>query len=116
MLWDNPVHRVSSYTSEASRGDGGGTTLTFTLAQAAIPCLINTSSASEVELFAQQGIRVTHTVSFKATALTTALSRGMKLVADDNSASYHVKGIRTGRGSPLGTIPAFVYADCEEQL
>lgn len=114
MLWDNPEHRVTSYTLTTARDSGGGTTNTFTSAQASIPCQINTASASEVELYAQQGIRVTHTVSFKSSTLTTALVRGMKLVTDDTSASLHIQGIRKGRA--FRSIPAFVYADCVEQL
>lgn len=113
-LWSNPPHRASTYTVASSRDDGGGVALTYTLAQSAVPCSINTASASTVERFAQEGITVTHTVAFLSSALTTALTRGMKLVADDTSKSYHVRGIRQGRA--YGSVPAFVYADVEEQL
>lgn len=114
MIWNNPPHRVTSYTLTTARDAGGGTANTFTAAQSAIPCLINTSSANEVELYASQNIRVTHTVAIKSSVLTTAITRGMKVVADDNSASYHVKGIRSGRA--FRTIPAFTYLDVEQIL
>ena len=113
-LWENPPHAVSSYTSDVSRDGGGGTQLVFTLAQSAIPCSINTASASTISLYAQSAIRVTHTVAFLASAVTTALTPGMKLVADDTSDSYHIGGIRKGRA--YGSIPAFVYADCDQIL
>lgn len=113
-LFDNPPHAVSTYTGAPTRDGGGGTTLTYTLAQAAVPCSINTASASERELFLQDGIVVTHTVAFLAAALTTPLARGMKLVAGDTSATFHVKGISAGRA--YGGVPAFTYAYCEQQL
>lgn len=114
MLYDSPTHAVTSYTLATARDAGGGTTYTYSSAQAAIPCIINTASASTQELFAQQGIRVTHTVAFLASAVTTTLVRGMKLVADDTSVSLHVEGIRQGRA--YGNIPAMVYADCSQIL
>lgn len=113
-LHDNPPHSVATYSVESSEDDGGGVTLTYTVAQSGVACSINTAGASTVELFAQDGIRVTHTVAFLSSVLTTDLTRGMKLVATDTSAAYHVKGIRLGRS--YGRIPAFVYADVEEQL
>lgn len=113
-LYDNPPHAVNTYTVASTQDTGGGTGLTYTLAQSSVPCSINTSSSSERELFAQQGIVVTHRVAFLSSVLTTPLTRGMKLVATDNSASYHVRGISTGRA--YGNVKAFTYADCEEQL
>lgn len=113
-LHDSPPHLVSTYTLTVARDGGGGTARTYTLAQSAVPASVNTASASEQERFSQMGIFVTHTVAFLASALTTALTRGMKLVADDTSATFHVRGISTGRS--YGSIPAFVYAYCEEQL
>jgi hypothetical protein len=109
-----PPHSVTTYTVSVSRDAGGGTSLSYSSAQAAVPCSINTASASEREIFAQQGIVVTHTVGFLASVLTTALTRGMKLVTSDTSESYHVRGISKGRA--YGNIPAFVYAYCEQQL
>lgn len=113
MLYDSPTHSVTSYSLSTARESGGaGTAYTYTSAQSAVPCIVNTASASTQELFAQQGIRVTHTVSFLASALTTTLTRGMKLVADDTGVSLHVEGIRQGRA--YGNIPALVYADCSQ--
>lgn len=113
-LYDNLPHRVTSHTVTSSTDAGGGVTLSYTSAQAAIPCSINTARAAEVAQYSQQQIRVTHTVAFLASALTTALTRGMKLIADDTAKSFHIHGIRTGRG--YGSIPAFTYAECEELL
>lgn len=113
-LHDDPPHSVNTYTVVSSADNGGGTTLTYTLAQSAVPCSINTASANEQQLFAQQGIVVTHTVGFLASKLTTELTRGMKLVTADRSESYHVRGISKGRD--YGSIPTFVYAYCEQQL
>lgn len=113
-LYDSPPHRVATYSVTAARDAGGGETLTYTLVQSGVPASISTASAATQELFAQQGIRVSLTAAFLASVLTTALTRGMKLVAADSGASFHVEGIRTGRA--YGPIPAFVYADCSELL
>lgn len=113
-LFDDPPHSVSTYTVASTRDAGGGTTLTYTLAQTACPCSINTASATEREIFAQQGIVVSHTVAFLAATLTTPLTRGMKLVATDTGATFHVRGISAGR--EYGSIPAFTYAACEQIL
>lgn len=112
MLYTNPRHRVSSYTVSSSRDAGGGTELTYTLAQAAIPCSINTASASTVQLYMQSNIRVSVTVGFLASTLTTTLTPGMKLVSDDTSETLRIEGIRQGRAAPNNSIPALVYADC----
>lgn len=114
MLYDDPPHRVTVYSSTSGADAGGGVQLTYTAGQSAVPCLINTASSNEAALFAQQGITVSHTVSFLSSALTTALARGMKLVSDDDGASYHVEGIRQGRA--VGGIPALVYAQCRQLL
>lgn len=111
-LHDNPPHLCTSYTVVSGVDAGGGVSLTYSSAQADIPCSINTASSSERELFAQQGQVVTHTVGFLTSALTTALTRGMKLVTSD-SITLHVKGISAGRA--YGSIPAFTYAYCESQ-
>jgi molybdopterin synthase catalytic subunit len=114
-LHDNPPHRVTTYTSVTDNDDGGGgTALTFTTAQSALPCSIDTASASERELFAQQGIVVTHKIGILTSAITTAIVRGMKVVTDDRSESYHVRGISAGRS--YGSIPAFTYLFCEMQV
>ncbi len=113
-LHDNPPHAVDTYTCASGTDAGGGTGLTFTLAQSGVACSINTANSSEVEKFAQMGQVVTHTVAFLTSVLTTPLTRGMKLVTSDRGESYHVKGISPGRA--YGSIPPFTYAYCEQQL
>ncbi len=113
-LHSNPPHRSSTYSQATSRDAGGGVASAYTLVQAAIPTSINSASSSTQEMYGQQGIRCTHTCAYLASKLTTPLTRGMKIVADDTSESYHVVGIRLGRS--YGSIPAFLYADCEQIL
>lgn len=113
-LFDAPPHAVATYSVDTSRDAGGGETLAYTLVQSAVPCSINTASAATQELFAQQGIRVSHTVAFLSSALTTAVTRGFKLVAADTGASFKVEGIRAGRA--YGRVPALLYCDCSELL
>lgn len=113
-LWDNPPHRVTVYTGAASRDLGGGTKITYSAGQAAVPCSINTAGATEVEFYARQDILVSHTVAFLASTLTTVLVEGMKLVTDDRSESFEIVGIRRGRA--YGSIPALFYADCRQAL
>lgn len=113
-LYDSPEHRVTTYSLASGRDAGGGNTAAYTAVDSAVPCTINTASASTVEKYAQDQIQVSHTVSFLLAALATPLTRGMKLVAADSSASFHVEGIRTGRAQ--GSIPALLYADCREIL
>lgn len=113
-IYDNPPHRVSVFGLTTGTS-GGAATHAFAAGQTAVPCLISTASASEAMVYAQRGnIRVTHCVSFKASALTAALTPGSKLVADDTGVNYHVHGTRRGR--QMGNIPALDYADCEELL
>lgn len=112
-LFDNPPHSCSTYTVVSSTDTGGGAALTYTLAQSAVPCSVNTASANTVALYDQQQIRVSHTVGFLSSVLTTALTRGMKLVASEGG-TFRVEGIRTGRA--YGGIPAFTYADVSELL
>ncbi len=113
-LHDNPPHRASHYTSASTTDAGGGTGSDFTLAQSAVPVSINTATSSERELFAQQGMVVTHTLGILASKLTTIPQRGDKFVTDDRGESFHVRGISYGR--QYGNIPAFVYLACEQQL
>ena len=112
-LHDNPPHACTLSRPTASRDGGGGTALTYATLQASVPCSIDTASASERELFAQQGMVVTHTVGILTSKLTTAPARGDK-AADPDGNSYHVHGISRGRA--YGGIPAFTYLHCEEQL
>ena len=113
-LHDNPPHRVTTYTVASSRDTGGGTTLSYTAADSALPCSIDTAGASERETFGQQGIVVTHKIGILTSAITTAVVRGMKVVTDDRSESYHVRGVSAGRS--YGSIPAFTYLFCEMQV
>lgn len=114
MLWDNPPHRISTYSVVSGTDPGGGNTSAFTLAQSGVKCLINTASSSTRDLYARDEITVTHTIGIKSALLTTAITPGMKAVATDTNANYHVKGIRNGRAA-VG-LPAFTYLDCEELL
>lgn len=113
-LFANPPHACDVYTVSDSRDAGGGTQLTYTLAQAGVPCSINTADAATREQFAQRGIFVTHTVAFLSESLTATPGRGVKLVAADTGASFQVQGISGGRA--YGGVPAFTYLHCEEQL
>lgn len=115
-LYTNPRHRCSTYTSEPARDGGGGTQLDYTLAQSAIPCSINMASATTIRLYGQSNIVVSHTIGFLGSTITTDLTPGMKIVADDNSASFLIQGIRKGRAAPNNSIPALTYADCSELL
>jgi hypothetical protein len=113
-LHDNPRHRASLYSVASGTDNGGGTTLAYTLAQSAIAVSINTASASTQELFAQQNIVVTHTIGVLTSKLTSTPQRGWKVVV--GSAAYHIEGIRSGRASPNGTIPALLYLQVRELL
>ncbi len=113
-LHDNPPHRITTYTVAPSRDAGGGTVLTYTAAQSALPCSIDTASASEQLMFGQQGMLVTHKIGILTSAITTAVTRGMKAVADDTGLAFHVEGIAAGRA--YGTIPAFTYLFCSQVL
>lgn len=110
-LWENAPHSVDTHSVTSGADDGGGVELTYTVAQSSVRCSINTVSAAEQLRYAQMQIFVTHTVAFLSSDLTTALTKGMKLVATDTSESYHIRGIRKGRA--YGSVPALTYADCE---
>jgi hypothetical protein len=112
-LFSNPHHTCTTYGLASGTDSGGGTSHSYTAAQSSVPCEISTASASTVELYAQQNIRVSHTVAFLSSKLTTAIVRGMK-IADTSGRNFHIEGIRTGRAA--GNVPAFTYADCTEIL
>lgn len=112
-LYDDPPHRVNVFTTTSATEAGGGVAIIYVAGQTSIPASINTASASEVELFAVQGLQVSHTVAILSSALTTPIVRGMKLT-DESGLSYHVEGIRSGRA--YGNIPAFTYVQCREIL
>lgn len=114
-LYDRPPpHRITLKSVTSGTDEGGGVTLTYTTAQSAVPCSINTASSSERALFAQMGIVVTHTIAMLASVLTTVPQRGWKATTDDRAESFHVRGIRHGRA--YGSIPSFVMLDCEQIL
>jgi hypothetical protein len=113
MLPDDPPHRCTSYSVATARDTGGGTTITYTLAQADIPCSINTLSSATQREYGQDQVTVTHCVGVLAAYLTTPITRGMKLV-DDRGSTYRVEGIRLGRA--YGGISQLFYADCVEIL
>jgi hypothetical protein len=118
ILWDRPAHRCALYSVASSRDGGGGTTLTYTLEQSAIPCSVNTSGANETDLFGQTNQAVTHTVGIRSDALTVTPAPGWKIVVTDLSVSLHVEGIRRGRTPPSGLLllPAMYYFSCRELL
>ena len=113
-LHDSPPHAVTLHSATSSTDAGGGVGITYTSAQSAVGCSIATASSDVRELFAQSGIVVTHTIAFLASALTTVPLRGWTAITDDRSESFHIRGIRYGRS--YGSIPSFVYLDCEQQL
>jgi hypothetical protein len=114
MIWDNPTHRITLQSVASGSDTGAGVSLTYSTEQSNVPALINTASATERELFAQQGMICTHTIGLLASALTSIPERGWKVMTDDRSESFHVLGIRHGRR--FMQIPSFVYLDCEQQL
>lgn len=91
-------------------------TLTFSLAQSAIPCSIDTMSSSEREMFAQQGMIVSHRVGIRSELLSTAVKRDDQFRPDDTGAIYTIRGISAGRAYAELGIPAFTYLMCDEQL
>lgn len=112
-LYDSYPHVCNLFTSDASRDAGGGTVVTYTAGQSAVPCSINTVSASEAERFAQMGLEVSHVIAILSSTLTTAVARGMK-VTDSAGLSYHVEGIRAGRA--YNGIPALTYLQVRQIL
>lgn len=116
MLYDDCPHSVSLYSSENANDSSGGVVETFTLVQAACPCLINTTSANMQLVYAQNQIRVTDTIGILSSVLTATPKPGWKAIADDTGQTFIVKGIRSGRVSALGTIPPLTYLDVESWL
>ncbi len=115
-IYNHPPHRCTILGPPTATTDSsGGEVIAWpTTRQAAVPCIINTASASEQMLFAQQGIAVSHTISILSASLTSAVARGDKVTADDSGASYHIEGIRAGRA--MGGVPAFTYLQVREML
>lgn len=116
MLYDNPPHRVTLYSSQDANDSGGGQVTTYTLAQSACPCLINMTSANTQQVYAQRQIKVTETIGILSSTLTSTPQPGWKVVADDTGRTAIVQGIRSGRVSALGTIPPLTYLDVDKWL
>lgn len=113
MLYDNPPHLIALYSSVNARDSAGGTVVTYTLVQDDVPCLINTTSANMQLVYAQQQIRVTDTIGILSATLDSTPQPGWKAVADDTGQTFIIRGIRSGRASGMGTIPALTYLDTE---
>lgn len=113
-LFDAPPHTCTILGPPTiTRDDGGGTVVTHsTTRQADVPCSINLSSSSERELFAQQGITVTHRIGVRTSTLSSAVARGDKVTV--GGLSYLIRGISAGQA--YGGIPALTYLDVEQQL
>lgn len=114
MLWHRPPHRVSVLRPIAGRDSGGGTTVSYTTVQSAVPCSISSLDSDEIARFAMADVRVTHTVAVAAAYLSVTVMPGDVLVADDTGDRYRIQGLRRGRA--YGHIPAMVYATCEQIL
>ncbi len=113
-LYDNPPHRITVQSVASGTDAGGGVTLSTTTVQTGLKCSINTTGSSERELFAQEGITVTHRVAVLSSLLTAPIQRGWQIVAEDTGATFLVQGISRGRA--YGRIPSFTYLDVSEQL
>ena len=87
-LMDNPPHSADIYQPSSGTDAGGGTSLVYSLRTAGVKGILNRASSSEREMYAQQGLTVSHT--FVQPGETTA-QRGDKLVY--GSRSLHIVGI-----------------------
>ncbi len=108
-LFDSPPHRCTIHGPQTStRDSAGGTVITWpTVRQADVPCSINTGAGSQVLVFAQLGLTITHTVAFLASVLTDGVHRGDKITKDSTGDTYFVEGI--ANGDEYNGVPAFVY-------
>lgn len=115
-LHDNPPHRATiKGPPTTTRDAGGGETVTWpTTRQSALKCSINTLSGREVEMFAQMGLTVSHRLGCLTSILSSAVSRGDQVVADDTSAVYKVESIERGRS--YGNTPSYTYLALNEIL
>jgi hypothetical protein len=113
-LFDNPPHRVSLSRGPTSEDSAGGVNIDYTIAQADIPCIINTASASTVQMYAQEQMPVSMTIGIKSSVLATTPQPGWKATTDDTGRTAKIVGIRSGR--PMGTIPALTYLDVSQFL
>lgn len=99
-LYDNPPFTVTIYALKTSQDDGGGTQNDYSTVRAAnVAGILNSTSSSEKEMFAQMGMTVDATFVQYG---TTAAQRGDKLVYNGNS--YHIRGINSN--DAMGNIPA----------
>ena len=111
-LFDTPPDSAHLDTLASTTDSGCGVTLTYTSAQASIPCIAAELSGSEQARFAQAQIVATHKFSFLNSVFTTTPARGMKLVS--GSESYHITGILTHLA--IGSLPALTEIVAERLL
>jgi hypothetical protein len=113
-LFDDLEHRLNLMGPPTSGTDaGGGVEITWPTARAmSVPCLVCTASSQERELFAQQGISVSHTIAFEGDG--AGVQRGDKLTTVDLMIAYHIVGIRVQDG--VGGIDQFTYVFAQEQI
>lgn len=113
-LYDDPPHRITLSRAPTTKDSSGGINIAYTVAQSDVPCIINTASASTVEMYAQQQIAVSLTIGILSEVLTTTPQPGWKAVTDWNGKSAKILGIRSGL--EMGTIPELTYLDCSQFL
>jgi hypothetical protein len=101
-------HTVTILQATSGVDAGGGTTLSFATRTSGVKGILNATSASQRELFAQMGIVVSHT--FSTTDVTA--QRGDKLTY--GTRSFHINGIR--QTEAIGSIPVLNQLTLEEQI
>lgn len=111
LITDMP-HRATIKNQSSGADAGGGVSLSYTTVQSDVPCRENITGSSEREMFGQQGMVVTATISFRTANLTATIQRGTEIIT--NGRIYHVKGITVSQGQ--GTIESITRATCEQQL
>lgn len=113
-LYDDPPHRITLSRAPTSKDSAGGVNIAYVVAQADVPCIINTASANTVEMYAQQAIPVALTIGILSEVLTATPQPGWKAVTDWNGKSAKIQGIRSGLA--MGSIPELTYLDCSQFL
>lgn len=108
-LYDNPPHRCDIYSSSSTTDSGGGTGISYTIAQASVPCFAPTISSSEQERFNQTQLVTQHEIHFKTSTLTVTLVRGMKIIV--SGASLHITGIVVNPAA--GGVPSLAKVTAE---
>lgn len=102
-------HAVDLHRPSSGTDGGGGTQLSYSLVTSGIRGILNRASSSEQELFAQQGVTVSHTFVGRGDA---PAARGDKLVYGGRS--LHVVGIVVN--DAIGGIPRHYRLTLNEQL